>query len=76
MSGIYGRRTRGADHLVVSTRKRAGKLPADTPDLAAVTDADGRVADSLADDRANLVAIWLRFGKSRRPKGASERVRS
>jgi hypothetical protein len=41
---IYGRQSLEADHLVVSSLEQAGRLPADTPDLAAVTDATGRVS--------------------------------
>ena len=44
MTTIYGRQSLEADHLVVSTLEQAGRLPADTPDLAAVTDASGRVS--------------------------------
>ncbi len=44
VDAIYGRQSLEADHLVVSTLEQAGKLPADAPDLAAVTDATGRVS--------------------------------
>ena len=44
VDAIYGRQSLEADHLVVSTLVQAGKLPADAPDLAAVTDATGRVS--------------------------------
>ena len=42
VTAIYGRQSLEADHLVVSSLEQAGRLPADTPDLAAVTDASGR----------------------------------
>ena len=44
VTAIYGRQSLEADHLVVSTLEQAGRLPADAPDLAAVTDATGRVS--------------------------------
>ena len=44
VEAIYGRQSLEADHLVVSTLEQAGQLPADTPDLDAVTDATGRVS--------------------------------
>ena len=44
VTAIYGRQSLEADHLVVSSLEQAGRLPADTPDLAAVTDASGRVS--------------------------------
>jgi hypothetical protein len=41
------------NHLIVSTYQQAGALPADTPDLDAVTDDTGQVAalDSFRDDQ-------------------------
>ena len=44
VKAIYGRQSLETDHLVVSTLEQAGKLPADAPGLAAVTDGTGQVS--------------------------------
>ncbi len=44
VTAIYGRQSLEARHLIVSTLEEAGRLPADAPDLDAVTDATGRVS--------------------------------
>ena len=44
VNAIYGRQSLEAGHLIVSTLEEAGRLPADAPDLDAVTDATGRVS--------------------------------
>jgi hypothetical protein len=41
---LSGRQQTEVDHLLVSTYEQAGLLPADAPDLDAVTDGSGRVA--------------------------------
>ena len=44
VNAIYGRQSLETDQLVVTTLEQAGKLPADAPDLAAVTDSTGHVS--------------------------------
>jgi hypothetical protein len=44
VTAIYGRQSLETRHLIVSTLEEAGRLPADAPDLDAVTDATGRVS--------------------------------
>jgi hypothetical protein len=52
---VLGREKLDVNHLIVSAYQQAGALPADTPDLDAVTDQTGRVAalDSFRDDQVD-----------------------
>jgi len=44
INSISGGQTLEANHLIVSSLEHAGRLPADVPDLAAVTDESGHVS--------------------------------
>jgi hypothetical protein len=53
LNDVAGRQELDINHLIVSAYQAAGALPADTPDLDAVTDHTGQVAplDSFRDDQ-------------------------
>ncbi len=53
LEDVLGSEDLNVDHLIVSAYQQAGALPADTPDLDAVTDQTGQVAalESFRDDQ-------------------------